>query len=117
MEIMKLNKHFIFICILFWASSCGKSEEKIPDHVIPIEQMAGILADIELAEVILGYHLDTIDYFDSILVGRYYADIFRHHRIQGSSFSESWKFYQNHPTLGEMLYEQTINKLRKQEEQ
>lgn len=103
--------------MVFLISGCGKSDEKIPDEIIPLEKMAEVLADFELAEVVLDYHIDSVGYFDSILAGRYYADIFKQHRVQGKDFAESWVFYQKHSVWGEKLYEKTLDILRKQEEQ
>lgn len=112
-----MRKYLSLICIVFLVSGCGNSDTPIPDNVIPIEKMAGILADFELAEVVLNYHIDSVEYFDSVRVGRYYADIFKQHHVEGKDFAESWIFYQKHPALGEKLYEKTLDVLRKQEEQ
>src|SRR3546814_395920 len=88
----------IGLTILIFSGACGR---KVPEGVVPQEQMGALLLDMHLADGQLASMLA-----DSARVYRdaYYDAIFSRYAIDSTTFEHSIEFYSTRPELLKALY-------------
>ena len=88
----------IVLTILFFGYSCG---QKVPEGVVPQQQMSALLLDMHLADGELASML-----VDSARIYRnaYYEAIFNRYAIDSTVFEQSMEFYSTRPALMKKLY-------------
>ena len=110
---MKLFKpKHIIILLLGLLLACSNSDKKIkiPEGIIPPEEMAQIFRDIHLTDALLSrkrFRINT-DFTD---INSYYKDIYEKHGYSRAYFDSSLKFYTDHPYVLDAMYEQVLTEL------
>lgn len=88
----------IVLMILIFTSACGR---KVPEGVVPQQQMGALLLDMHLADGQLASML-----VDSARAYRdaYYESIFNRYAIDSTTFEQSIAFYSKRPELMKAMY-------------
>ncbi|TAF54359.1 MAG: DUF4296 domain-containing protein [Sphingobacteriia bacterium] len=91
------------VCILFFFA-CSHDRAKSNEKVLPVNTMKQVVWDMLRADE---YYLRKTQ-FDSLHRldqenFRYYEQVFRAHGVNRKQFYESWKWYQSHPTVFQLL--------------
>jgi len=103
---IKMRKHIYIIAILTIVSCSGKEEP--PKGVLAPEKMAVILSDIYLAEhkaANIGLSQDS----SKKVLRHYELKIFDDHNTSDSIYKESFKYYLEHPSKLEAVYDIVID--------
>ena len=94
------------VLILTFLNACVKNDvsKHVPSHIIKKEQMAEILADMQLADAGVtneGLNQDSA----MILRARFYYAILDKHDVTNEKFKESMDFYMTKPVLLQEVYD------------
>ena len=108
------NKIFILLSFLF-LFSCNKKEVKIPDSIIPPDEMAAIFRDIHLTDAVLSRKRLNINK-DYLIIEEYYNNIYQKHGYDRIKIDSSLLFYSEHPDFLKNIYEKVIVDLNKTED-
>lgn len=103
----------VFITLLFivgFSISCTQEEEK----PIPRDKMTEVMTDIYLAEVYSSIVNDSTGLSvnkneDSLAL--YYKSVLNHHNVSLEEFSNSLRWYSDHPTELDSVYINLLNEL------
>jgi hypothetical protein len=101
---------YLFSLIFLFACAQSKDEVKIPDDIIPPQEMINVIIDFHIAEAALvecqnkkeDVNVTTILYYNSIL---------KKHKITRAKFDKSMKFYTENIQLLQIIYEEVGNEL------
>jgi hypothetical protein len=107
-------RKIVFISFLFILNACGSRDEKlkIPDNIIPPEQMVSVLVDFHLVEAsIIKAQQRNEDV--NALSDFYYHSILKKHKINRKKFEESILFYSRHMKEMHNIYQQVVVELSK----
>ncbi|MGB0177853.1 MAG: DUF4296 domain-containing protein [Owenweeksia sp.] len=106
---MTVKQIFIFPVLFVLLVSCsGRKGVKVPDDVFRQDTMIAILTDIHLVE---GAKLGRRIMGDTVLVDVYYQKVFEKHLTTKEEFEHSFKFYADHPSEMDKIYDQVIENL------
>jgi hypothetical protein len=100
------------ISVLFLVCACSSKEKKtkIPDNIIPPEQMVSIIVDFHLVEASIFQGQQNHE--DVNLISNYrYKWIFQKHKINRNQLSESLMFYTYHMKDLEAIYKEVVVEL------
>lgn len=101
----------IFLCLLM-STSCSETETP-PEHIIPVDDMVQIVADIELTE---SYMLSIRRKVERDSLGRMrYNLLLEKHNISREKYQESMDFYLEHQVLLREIYTRALEELNKRE--
>jgi len=91
----------LIIIVLIISIFSGACARKVPENVVPQQQMGALLLDMHLADGRLASMVA-----DSARVYRnaYYESIFERYRIDSNTFERSIEFYSTRPELMKKLY-------------
>lgn len=102
-------KKYIIILVTLVLVACS-NKPKVPDYVIPQEEMVNIVVDIHLLDGIM-----TVNRIRKSLVNKdsvnYYNQIFEKYNITQEDFDTSLYFYSHNINEYNDIYEQVLNKL------
>ena len=102
-----LRQSSIVFLMLVGLLACSESNESsLPDMVLPQNEMAIVLADIQLVESTVKVNRDK-----ELLKGdslNAYNEVFSKNETTKAEFDSSMSYYTNHPLLLEEIYEQVI---------
>jgi hypothetical protein len=103
-----------FISFVFLLCACSSKDEniKIPENVIPPEEMVSILVDFHLVEAsVIKSQEDNADI--NQLTNFRYRSILTKHKISRKKLDESIAFYTEHMKEMHKIYEQVVVELSK----
>lgn len=103
------SKIVFFGIILFNLFRCAMPQPVHIEPTIPVEKMAGVLADIHLAEAVLSDMRDGIQKDSTAAV--YYHTILKLHTVSSAAFEQSIKAYTTNPMLYKNLYQKVKENL------
>lgn len=111
----------IFLAALMTAGllSCGSNEEKpviIPSHVLPVEKMSVVIADLHVAEAEASLQAPTAATNTPDSAVRSHIDfeqVFKTNQISKQQYDSSLAFYSRHPALLDSVYNLVISRLDK----
>jgi Domain of unknown function (DUF4296) len=113
---MKIHRYsLVFLGWLALLSSCApqKTEQVIPEGILPADSMTRLLADLHIAESRL---LLTGVTPDAVLPKKaYILLVLATHRTDTAVFSRSFDFYTDHPDLFAGIYAGVITEISKQQ--
>ncbi|PWJ55274.1 uncharacterized protein DUF4296 [Dyadobacter jejuensis] len=99
-----------------WLAACT-NEDQVPSGTLSKEKMAGILADIHLAEArITKLQLKTVD-SSAMVYEKLKLDIWKRHQVDTLQYRTSYEFYVTHPKLMKEVYEQVKKNLERREKE
>lgn len=113
---MKKYRNFLFfsfiISTIIFISCGGKNHIKLPEGIVVPDTMASVLADVHLlqASAQLGYTQNP----DDSTVPLSYASLWKKHGLTQESYDKNLKFYCDHPSLLDSVYEKVIGKLNQE---
>src|SRR5690554_3401406 len=88
----------ILLTILFLGNACG---QKVPEDVVPRQQMAALLLDMHVADGRLAsMQADSARMYRDA----YYEAVFNRYAIDSTTFEKSIEFYSMRPKLMKTLY-------------
>jgi len=93
----------IFVLIFSALVSCGESELKVPDEVIPRDSMIMLMADIHLAEARL-----LLGGGGGEMKNKYLQNVLYKHGTDTARFNRSFNFYSAHPDYFTKMYDEVI---------
>src|SRR4051812_15475667 len=100
-------------CLLLFAVvsgvSCAKNKARIPDDILPMQQMAWVLVDVHLVEAFKDVSMP--DDKSKYTTQQYYTYVFNRHHVTKYQFENSLDYYKSNPELMEEIYTEVINKL------
>ncbi|MFT3702852.1 MAG: DUF4296 domain-containing protein [Agriterribacter sp.] len=104
---MNRSIYAVLIALLFLCA-CGESN-KVPDNVIPTDEMCTILFEINMAEEFVSAYVsrDSTKNKD-VEINKEYQKIFLMHGITENDFRQSYDFYKGHPDIYKTLMD-TLN--------
>ena len=101
---------------LFLLFSCSnKGKESVPKHLLTEQEMVSVLADIQIIEADLTSRKTN----QQDIAGwpqQYYDQLFEHHGITDSVFSESLRYYTLHPATLERIMDSVVQRLTKEQQ-
>jgi hypothetical protein len=109
-----MKKQFLFLACCFFLASCLSDEVKIPEGVIPRDQMVAVLADVQIAESVMSYK----DSRGDITISKapdYYQFIFSKYHITEKQFRKSFTFYSGQIEMMDKIYEDVIIEISKRQ--
>lgn len=111
-RIMKGNFGVIIFLLLVLSSACDQSQElrkvrKVPPDILQIEQMAQVIADIQIVEALLREQQRTGQYSNEKAVALM-NEIFHRHQISREKFRESLEFYEKNLELYDKVFQKVI---------
>jgi len=109
-----MNRIIIFIIAVFMLLSCQKN--KVPEYVIPPEDMTSILVDIHLTDGMLSSSKIRRDFAkkDSANI---YNILFHNYGYNRKDFDTSLFYYSKNLTLYDKIYKDVLNQLNEMETQ
>lgn len=110
---LMLNKFFLYVLLLFIASSCGK--EKLPEGVLSKEELAALMVKIYLAEARLSVSLVPRDSADK-LFHPFQEKLLKDKGLSDSGMSKTYQYYLSHPKDLELIYDSVIDTLSLREQ-
>jgi hypothetical protein len=93
----------IFVLIFSALVSCGESELKIPEGIIPRDSMIMLMSDIHLAEARLLIGGGGVD-----MKNKYLQNVLYRHGTDTARFNRSFNFYSDHPEYFTKMYDEVI---------
>lgn len=107
-------RRITFISFLFLLCACSSEDEKlkIPDNIIPPEQMVPILVDFHLVEASVIQAKQRNEDVNQATNFRY-RSILEKHKISRNKLSESIAFYTGHMKELHKIYEEVVVELSK----
>lgn len=90
-----MKKQFIFLIsiLILLVSGCGeKNNEKVPDDVIPREQMIDIVVDAWFMESVIHNTIKVYERLDFVSE-TLYVEFFEEHKITKEQFTHSIEYY------------------------
>lgn len=104
--------HFIFVAflVLLILASCGRKENKVPQGVIPPEQMSEIILALSLVDGAqnVSFSAGNAQVFESDV---FYRAVLNKHQITKDSLMQSLDWYAQNVKLLMTVYERAIQKL------
>ncbi|MFO8129205.1 MAG: DUF4296 domain-containing protein [Bacteroidales bacterium] len=116
-----MKKSWLLLIPLFLFFSCynsdaGKERSKQPKPALTVDQMAGVLTDMHLAQSTLKFRQDRgLRHRDSSEHLHYI--IFRKHNITQEEFEKSMDYYKHDLKKYDLIYEKVLENLSKLESQ
>jgi len=106
---MKRNRVLLFVFLFACLISCSKKHVRVPNDVIPKEEMKSILLDEQLAQAAVGNY----QYNDSLkyTMNDFTNYVLQKHGVSREKFISSMKFYSSHPDLLKEIYQQVLDEL------
>ena len=101
-------KKLIILNILLITS--GFAQKKPPKGILPKDQMAAILIDLQIAEVRAKHYSNNEDSVRMFLKKATFS-IYKAHGIEQEAFQKSYHYYLAHPSEMEDIYESVIDGL------
>lgn len=107
-------KRFIplFVCMCM---GCAQKMEPIPSEVLPPDKMKFILADFHIADALAETRAEA-GQNEKMLFEKYQNQVLTKHHVTKKQFYESYKFYESHPEHMNLLYDDVLNIMSKEEE-
>jgi hypothetical protein len=102
------GKHLFYpIILLLLLGSCETSviRSPVPKHLLSETQLAGVLADIHIAEANIQLANSEDDSIKQTYVN-YYNAVFENHHITREEFIQSMNYYIKNPELLQKIYEE-----------
>jgi hypothetical protein len=102
---------FTLMVLLFACK--GKGKNTADEQTIAVEEMAHLLADIQLVESVKRINANEHDMVNDTI--DYYTTVFDTHSVSRTEFQEAMDYYAKHPELLEQVYERVIELLSERE--
>ena len=116
-------KRLFLIALLFvLATACGhKDKGFMPDRLLSEQEMIDVLTDVQIIEADINYQKSMEreqgetpkDY--SRLTQSYYDQLFEHHGITDTIFSQNIKYYTERPAVLERIMDSVLQRLVKEQ--
>lgn len=98
------------IILSTWLVTLGFAQEKPPEGILPKEQMAEILIDLQIAAVRANNYSNNEDSARMFLKEATFS-IYKKHGIEEEAFQKSYRYYLEHPSEMEDIYKSVIDGL------
>lgn len=117
-----MKRLFFIIALLLLLSACGsKSNEFVPEPLLTEQEMIDILTDVQIIEADINYQKAMEreegqapkDY--SGLTRSYYDQLFEHHGITDSIFTQNVRYYTTRPAVLERIMDSVTQRLTKEQ--
>ncbi|WP_345240434.1 DUF4296 domain-containing protein [Nibrella saemangeumensis] len=112
MNWIKVIKSLVLPGLLLVIWSCRPSTDKKPANLIPEEKMVNVLTDIHLAEAQVGKLALGSPDSSAVVYKRLERDIFKKHKIDTTTYNQSYTYYSSRPKLMEQIYKQVVENLQ-----
>jgi len=116
-------KRLFLIALLFvLATACGRKDKGfMPDRLLSEQEMIDVLTDVQIIEADINYQKamereqgeTPKDY--SGLTQSYYDQLFEHHGITDTIFSQNIKYYTERPAVLERIMDSVLQRLVKEQ--
>ena len=103
---MKWLINCAIITLLLFLQSCNNEKVTIPEDILGEEEMAEILADVQLVESTIIVRGDDEELQHDSL--DFYGAVYERYNITPEQFEKSMKFYTLHPDILEEIYSDVI---------
>ena len=98
-------KQGLIFCVLFCIlSACTTKDNKVPDHILPVDTMKKIVWELVYAGAYASIVKEK-DTTSSKISTAYFYQVLQLHSLSKKSFFESFDFYQTHPILNTELFD------------
>lgn len=89
---------------------------QVPKGYIGVDSMKVIMADLHILDAVAESKAQ-MGMSEKILTEEYYEQMFKNHGITRQQFVESYAFYEAHPELLNLMYDDILSDISKREEQ
>lgn len=108
---------YLFLTALILFNSCSGAQEDeaiVPPELIPLEQFAAVMTDVQLLEATFNQKMVRED--DPVLkMAEYYDQVFTKHGVEKDQFQTSYSYWSSRPQDMMKVYELMIDELTRQE--
>jgi hypothetical protein len=104
-------KRLAVALILYLAASSGCSDKNdVPGGILPRDKMAAVLWDMAEADQYVALYItkDSAHIDRKAETMRLYEEVFRLHQVTRDEFRKSYRYYLDHPAVGQPLFDSTI---------
>ena len=112
---MRIYMKRIIPILFILLAGCKQKMAEVPKGYIGMDSMKVLLADMHIIDAVAESKAQ-MGMSEKMLAEEYYEQMFKNHGITRQKFVESYAFYEAHPELLNMMYEDILADISKREE-